>query len=154
MPFADSPPPLPSFSRAPTEPALGEPRRAPQEPSERPWDPEEDPSAGVVVAIVEQVARAVRAALRHESLPDRAVLIDAGRGGLEHVAFVEHSPGLRWSILSRASVVAIGLEYSRAVAEQIAEALPSCGAWCLVLGPEGCAAVALSDPWAAVDERG
>ncbi|MEZ4392820.1 MAG: hypothetical protein R3A48_17160 [Polyangiales bacterium] len=98
-----------------------------------------------MVSIVEQVARDLRAALRHEPLPDRAVLIDAGRGGLEHVAFVEHPLGMRWAILSRASVVAIGLRYSRAVAEQILESLAAGGTWCLVLGPEGCAAVALGE---------
>lgn len=152
MSFADSPPPPPSLSRAPTEPALGAARYAPPAPPPRAWSAEQDPSAGVVVAIVEQVAQAARAALRHQSLPDRAVLVDAGRGGLEHVLFVEHQPGLRWAILSRASVVAIGLQYSRAVAEQILEALPAGGTWCLVLGPEGCAAVALSDPRAAAED--
>lgn len=96
-----------------------------------------------VAAIIDSISRDVVLALRRDGRRDLAVVVDAGREGIELPDAVDHEAGHRWTIMPRTEAFELGREHTLQAGELLAEALPHGETWVLVLGPQGSAAVPL-----------
>ncbi len=94
-----------------------------------------------VTEIIERIATDAVFALRRDGRHDLAVVVVAGRAGIELPDEVITETGVTWTIMPRAEALAFGRVHTLEAGDLLAEELPPGTSWVLVLGPEGAAAV-------------